>query len=49
MPEKEFTKKLTSIIKDADKLVQDIERDTRKLIQSVMELKKLGKDDESNR
>ena len=49
MPEKEFTKKLTSIIKDADKLVQDIERDARKLIQAVMELKKLGKDDESDR
>ena len=42
MPEKELTKRLTRVLKDADKFVQDIQRDTRRIMESLADLKKLA-------
>lgn len=42
MPEKEITRKLTRLIKDTDKLVQDIEKGTKRVLDALAELKKLG-------
>lgn len=42
MPEKEITKRLTRLIKDADKLVQDIQKGTKNLIAAMVALKEMG-------
>lgn len=42
MPEKPITQKITKIIKDADKLVQDVQKGVGRIIVGVKELKKLG-------
>ncbi len=41
MAEKPITQKLTKIIKDADKLIQDIEKGAGRIIGGVRELKEL--------
>ena len=41
MPEKELTKRLTRLLKDADKFVQDIQKNTARITESLAELKKL--------
>ena len=42
MAKKELTKRITKIIEDGDKLVQDVERGVGRIIAGVKELKELG-------
>lgn len=42
MPEKPITQRITRIIKDADKLIQDVERGAKRIIAGVKELKEFG-------
>ncbi|MBU0778267.1 hypothetical protein KKF82_08420 [Patescibacteria group bacterium] len=39
MPEKELTKNLTRVIKGADKLIRDVEKDTAQIIGALSSLK----------
>ena len=43
MPESEMSQKITRLIKAADKLIQDIQKDTRKLLEATEELREKGK------
>lgn len=49
MPEKPITQKITKLIKDADKLVQDIQKGVGRIIIEVKELKDLGKKSEGEK
>jgi len=45
MSQSELAEKLTRIIKSIDRLTRDIQKDAQRVLDTVRELKELGKDD----
>ena len=43
MPESETSKKITKLVKAADKLAQDIQKDIKRLLEATEELRGKGK------